>query len=159
MSCPLTNDSKREMEETPIYKAAVKMLKLLSGKRILFLESDFTLNHSVGNFHKWCIENKMDHNSLYNISGLPIEYIMEQIDWFDVIAFETTWTYNISHLLKERVSNLRTKKIIIECYIYEPTWIRKPKVIHDVYILKASDDDLAEWEFDKLKIRVNYQTL
>lgn len=129
-----------------------KMLKVFSGRRVLFLENDYTMHDSVGNFWLWCRENKIEHNCLYNVGKLPVDYILEQLDWFDVIAFQTQWVSEKSHLLKEAISKLKDKKIVVECYISQPTWFYKPKVVHDVYVLDSHDEDMNEWGLKKLRI-------
>ena len=140
----------QDIKQNEVHKS---LIKTFNGRRILFLENDNTLSNAVGNFEIWLRENKMEFNSLFDIRALPLEYIKEQISWFDVIAFETTWTYEISGTIREFLTKSKDKKTILECYICDPTWWRKPKgVIHDMYVLKSSDEDMDMWNFDKLRI-------
>ena len=66
-----------------------ELLSICQKQRVLFLENDFTLNHAVGNFFKWCIDNKIEYNALFNLQKLSTDYVLEQVQWFDVIAFQT----------------------------------------------------------------------
>lgn len=143
-------DTVEEFKDNEINK---QLLKTFKGKRVLFIENDFTMHNSVGNFWRWCIENKIEYNCLFNVSKLPLEYTTEQLKWFDVIAFQTQWVYEVSHKLHEIVSNMKDKKIVVECYIGDPTWYVKPKVVHDVYILKSHGDDMDDWKFRKLRLK------
>ena len=130
-----------------------RLLKEFSRKRVLFLEDDYTLHSSVGNFWRWCVHNKVEHNTLFRIGELPSEYVMEQVLWFDVICFQTTWTYDVSRKLKGLISQMRERKTVLECYIHEPTWFYKPKgVVHDVFVLACNEEDMDDWELDKLRI-------
>ena len=130
-----------------------KLLKEFSGRRILFLENDFTMHNSIGNFWLWCKENKIEYNCLYNVRKLPIEYTLEQVDWFNVIAFQSQWVYEESFKLKEAIAGMKDKKTVVECYISEPTWYYKPKnVVHDVFVLDSHDDDMDEWKLNKLRL-------
>ncbi len=129
-----------------------KLIKRFKGKRILFLENDYNLHNSVGNFYNWCIENKIKTNALFRIKELPMDYILDQVLWFDVIAFETQWVGEKSYEIKEAISKLTDPKIILECYCYKPTWYRKPKGIkHTLFTLECHNEDINEWQFDKLK--------
>jgi len=131
-----------------------KLLKITKGKRVLFLENDFTMHNAVGNFYDWCKLTNTEHNCLFNIGKLPLQYILEQIDWFDIISFQTTWTYKISHVLEEEIKKLKSKKIVIECYTNEPSYYRKPKGIkHDLYTLNSYGDDMDNWELKKLTFK------
>ncbi len=129
-----------------------KMLKTFERKSLLFLENDNSLSSSVGNFHRWCVHNKIETNSLFKVGELPMEYIKKQIDYFDVIVFQTQWVYEISKQLEQHLSTMKDKKIVIECYIHEPSWWHKPKVVHDVFVLNCPFDDMDDWEFHKLRI-------
>ena len=130
-----------------------KMLKQFSGKRILFLENDFTMHNSIGNFWLWCRENKIEYNCLYNVRKLPIEYTLEQIEWFDTIAFQSQWVYEETFKLKEAISKMKDKRTVVECYISDPTWFYKPKgIVHDVFVLDSHDEDMDEWKLDKLRL-------
>ena len=56
-----------------------EILKVFSGKRVLFLENDFGLYHADGNLEIWLIENKIQYNVLFNVRELNIEYIKKQL--------------------------------------------------------------------------------
>lgn len=131
-----------------------KLLKEFGDKKLLFLENDYRLYHSVGNFYKWVIENKIKHNALFCVEKLPLDYVMDQIDWWDVIVFETQWVGETAYILKEKIALLKEPKIILECYCYEPSWYSKPKgVVHTVFTLECSEDNnsMEDWELTKLK--------
>jgi hypothetical protein len=51
-------------------------------------------------------------------------------------VFQTQWVYDISKKLLEYVKSIPKKKIVVECYIYEPTWFYKRQhgSKHDVYV-------------------------
>lgn len=136
-----------------------ELLKVLFNKNVLFLENDNSLTDAVGNFEIWLRHNKIQYNGLFSINDLAkleggFEYIKQQIDWYDVIAFQTTWTYEVSRVIEKYLRALKNKKIIIECYIYEPSWFYKPKGIrHDMYALASNDEKMDEWEFKKLRLK------
>jgi hypothetical protein len=143
----------RELKEIKNNVVNKSMLKVLRNKNILFLENDNSLHDAVGNFETWLVENKVRNNVLYDVQHLSLDYIKGQIDYADVIAFQTTWTYEVSQTLREYLTKLKNKKIIIECYISEPTWWRKPKgVIHDIYVLHSAMEDMDDWDFKKLRL-------
>jgi hypothetical protein len=146
----------RDLEEIKDNEVHKNLLKTFKNKRILFLENDYTMNHSVGYFWRWCKENKVEYNCLFNVSKLPADYIMEQVEWFDVIAFETQWVYEVSETLHKLISAMKDKKIVLECHTGDPTWFRKPKVVHDVYILKSWTGDMDDWKFHKLRLNKAY---
>ena len=134
-------------------KVNKNMLKLFKGKRILFLENDYSLPEDSGeNLARWLIEQKIEHNALYNLEALPFDYIMDQIQWFDVIVFETTWTYDIAKKLFDAITKMSRKKIFVEVYIDKPSWYRKPKgIVHDLYIIQTYGISMNDWKFEKLK--------
>lgn len=133
-----------------------QLLDLCKDNQILFLENDYGLHNSVGEFYKWTVENKIRTHALFNISALPFEYIEGMIDWYDLIVFETQWVYEISERLKKHISELKSKKTILECYTGQPTWSQKPDVIHDVYILNSGNDDMKYWKLHQLKKDKHY---
>lgn len=145
----------KEIKDNDVNK---KLLKLLKGRRVLFLENDFGHYHADGNFEIWLMENKIQYNSLLNIENLPMEYIIEVVKHFDTIAFQTTWTYDVTRTLKEYLMKLKDKKTIIECFIgNDPSWDYKPKgIVHDLYCLGSGDEDMDEWDFYKLRINKPY---
>lgn len=140
----------KEIKNNDIHKS---MLKVFEGKRVLFLENSCTLHDDIGNLEIWLREQKMEFNALYDVGKLPLDYIAKQISYYDIIAFQTTWTYEVSRNIEEFLTKYKTKKTIVECYISEPSYFKKPKgVVHDMYVLSPGDDDMDEWEFKKLRI-------
>jgi hypothetical protein len=140
----------KDIKNNDVHKA---MLKLFEGRNVLFLENDNGLHNAVGNLEIWLMENKIKYNALYSVGDLSLEYIKGQIDYADIIAFETTWTYEISRKIEEYLTKSKDKKIIVECYISEPSWWRKPKgVVHDMYALASNEEDMDDWEFKKLRL-------
>ena len=105
------------------------LLNVFDGKTTLFLENDKGLYNCDGHLESWLIENKQKYNVLYCIDQLPMEYIIEQIEWYDVIAFQTTWTYEVADNIKKLLfkHKFRQQKIIVECVSGEPTWYYLPK--------------------------------
>lgn len=85
---------------------------------------------------------------MFDLSSLTLEEIKKNIDEHDVIVFMTQWVYDISKKIAEYMFSLKTKKVVIEVYIYEPTWYYKPKTIHDVYIYSHQKSKFSE---DKIK--------
>ena len=139
-----------EIKNNNIHKS---MLKVFEGKRVLFLENSNTLHDDIGNLEIWLREQKIEFNALYDVGKLSLDYIANQISYYDIIAFQTTWTYEVSKKLEEFLIKYKTKKTIVECYICDPSYYKKPKnVIHDIYVLKPGDDDMDEWKFQKLRI-------
>lgn len=143
----------RELTEIKNNKVHKSLLKLFDGQRILFLENDNGLYNSVGNFETWLVENKIRYNALFDVSNLSMDYIKGQIEWANIIVFETTWTYEVARNIENFLTAYKDKKIIMECYIHEPSWWRKPKgVIHDMYVLQSSGNDMDDWNLDKLRV-------
>jgi len=66
----------------------------------------FTTNRFISQDKKledFLIDNKRKYNVLYNLQDLSINYILDQVEYYDIIAFQSTWTYK-----KSRRSNSRT---------------------------------------------------
>jgi len=143
-----------KLQEIKNNKVHKDMLKLFAGKRILFLENSNSLHVGVGNFEIWLRENKMEFNALFDVGSLSMDYIKGQIEYFDVIAFQTTWTYEVSRNISEFLKKSKDKKIIVEsCIGKDPTWFYKPKgVVHDMYMLQPFSEDMDDWEFKKLRL-------
>lgn len=130
-----------------------ELLSICQKQRVLFLENDFTLNHAVGNFFKWCIDNKIEYNALFNLQKLSTDYVLEQVQWFDVIAFQTQWVDDNARELKTKIASMKESKKIIECYIHEPTWFYKPNgVVHDVFVLDCYKKAIEDWKLKKLRL-------
>jgi hypothetical protein len=144
-----------EFKNNKVHK---QLLKLFAGRDVLFLENSIGLHDAVGNLERWLIENKVKYNAIFSIGDLGkleggVDYIMERISESDIIVFETTWTYDISKILEKKIAAMKNKKIIVEVYISEPSWWYKPKgVKHDVYVFSSEDEDMDNWDFDKLRL-------
>lgn len=127
------------------------LLDTLKDQRVLFLENDTGLYNGLDTLENILIENKIKYNCLFDLTSVSKEYILRQIEMFDVIVFQTTWTYEISNELYEFLKTSKDPKIIIEHYIGDPSWYYKPDVIHDVFICKMNEDyDEEDWSFYKL---------
>lgn len=134
------------------------ILDLCKGKEILFIENDFGLYNSVGNFELFCIENKLQYHTILDLERIPLESIMEQIKMHDIIVWESTYGSDISSKLQDLMHSkaIHSKKLI-ECYISDPHWYYLPEGInHDLHILSSygGEDGLGgmdEWEFYQLK--------
>lgn len=139
-----------------------KMLKVFTdtnNTEILFLESDYGLYHAVGNLEKFLVENKRKYNILACINELPLKYILDQIEWYDIIVFQTTWVRKVSHQLVKKLftHKFQSPKIIVECCTAKPTWYHIPEDLpmnHEFYVFEDSGgytDYMKDWEFYKLK--------
>lgn len=130
---------------------------------ILFLENQNTLGDTAAeNFRIWCVENKIRHNALYNISDINFDYLKSAIEWADIIVFETTGTYEIVGKLREFILSIKDRpKKIIECYIHEPKFKGLPKeAIHKMWVLNSYDDDMLNWQLSKLsKTKMYWETI
>lgn len=73
---------------------------------------------------------------MFDLSEKPLSEIAKAINECDVIVFQTTWLSDVSKKLFDYISSLPTKKIIVEVYIFEPTWYYASQhgSKHDVYI-------------------------
>jgi hypothetical protein len=87
-------------------------LKEIFGKqnRVLFLENDNILDHFGEKFEKFLIEEKQQYNVLFDIRDLSLEYIINQIENFDIIVFQSTFTTKETDDLYNK---LRTSKFIM----------------------------------------------
>ncbi len=112
------------------------VLKTLRGKKVLFLENDHDLANGLDEFERVLKGGGIEYKVLFGLSELPLNEITEAINECDAIVFQTQWVYDIAKKLFEYVKALPTKKIVIECYINEPTWYYKSQhgSKHDVYI-------------------------
>jgi len=139
-------------------KTAVQnLIKTLKGKKVLFLENDNGLYHGLDQIEEKFIENNISYKCLFDVSNKQFDEILEAIKQSDAIVFQTQWVYEISGKIKEYMFASTDKKIVIECYISDPTWYYKPNVVHDVYVckppLRAWKDDKVDdkdWSFFKL---------
>lgn len=147
--------------------ASQNLLSVIKGKKVLFLENDSELYDDLGNVETFLINNNVPYTAMCSLKDKPFSDILEAINKTDILIFQTQWVYDISKRLKEYVYSLKSKKIIIEVYIYDPTWFYKPKVVHDVYILKTNNilfdgryetDPTPNWEFYKLRPKKPFWT-
>lgn len=110
------------------------VIKTLTGKKVLFLENDNSLGNGLNEFENILKRGNIQYKILFSLSEMEVEDIIKEILSHDAIIFQTQWVYPISRKLSEYMFSLKEKKIVIECYISEPTWYYKPKAVHDVYI-------------------------
>lgn len=133
--------------------AKENIIENLKGKRVLFLEGDNGLYHGLEQIEQVLKEAAIEYKALYNVRQLPIREIIESINEYDAIIFQTQWVYEISEEIKKFAFGMTTKKIFIECYISEPSWYYKPDVIHDVYIFKGTlrylDDEMKFYKLSE----------
>mgnify|MGYP000309568923 CR=1 FL=1 len=131
--------------------------------RVLFLENGDELDYSAEFFENWLIENKIQYNCLFDIKSLPMAYIINQINEFDVIIFQTTWTYERSFEIKQLLTEdslITRKKIVIESMMsFDPSWYEIPHgVKHDMYFLRPQKSRKLKdnMQFVKLAQDVRY---
>jgi len=136
------------------------MLKVFGGKHILFLERDCSLSSVVRAFEKWLIENKIHYNVLYDVGNLSLSYIEDQLRYgpWNFIAFQSTWTTDVTQKMYTAFKNMEMQYSIVECYINEPHFYYTPKSIanHVVYVLThcgICSDDSSDFELIKLRKR------
>lgn len=113
---------------------------VLGGKKILFLENDGILSYSVGNFYRWTLENNIDSFCLFHIRHLPKEFVASKIIEYDVIAYQTTYTYEETRNLVKFVIELPFPKTIIEC-ARESHFSKQTAPQHRIFALNCLDDD------------------
>jgi hypothetical protein len=118
-----------------------------SNDEILFLENDNSLPYDSAayNFRQWCIENKVVHNCLYEVSTLPVRFA-------DLIVFETTGRDGVVKQLHDYIISVKDKQMnVLECFIHTPVFGRMPKEsIHKMWSLNCYGDDMNYWELFKL---------
>lgn len=116
------------------------IIATLSGKKILFLENGSHLEHQVNQFFKILADADLTPLVATEVHTLPLEHIASLINDADVIVFQTTWVHPSTTKLFEYISSLTEKKIIVECYLNNPTWYyaRQHGSIHDVYIYSCA---------------------
>ena len=135
-----------------------KLDKLVGNRDVLFIERDNILTDSVGKFYEWCVQAKKYVTPLCRLNDLSFDYICESVRWADVIVFMTQGDAEITEPLMKFLASLNRngeQKIIIECYINEPTFLYLPKELehHTFYQLDSYDEYVANWELDKAKVR------
>ena len=137
-----------------------KMLDVFKGGRTLFLENDYDLYHTDKGLGDFLLDNKCDFNVLARVDMVSIEYVIEMVEWHEVLAFQTQWVYENSFIIREALMKhkfSRPKKVV-ECCLGEPTWYNPPKNLgndHEFYTFSngASDYDESteDWEFYMLR--------
>jgi hypothetical protein len=110
------------------------IVNVLRGKKVLFIENDNGLYHGLDAFEAILKANKIKYKCLFEVDKMPIDKIIKNILTHDAIVFQTRWVEAVSHKLRDYMFGLQEKKIVIECFIHEPSWYYKPDVVHDVYI-------------------------
>lgn len=112
------------------------VVDVLKGKTVLFLENGDSLENGLDEFERILQGAGIEYTILYGLSELPVHEITTAINTHDAIVFQTCWVYDISKKLLEYVRNMYSKRIVIECYINEPTWYyaSQHESKHDVYI-------------------------
>lgn len=128
-----------------------KQIKSAVGnKKILFIENDNNFSYGIGDFYQWTLKNNVDSFSLFSSRTLPKEYVISKIIEYEVIAFQSTFTYEESRDLVNFVLSLKDKKTIIQIPIgNEQFFYYKPKdVVHDIYVLHtfSFDHKVNEWD-------------
>lgn len=135
--------------------AKQNIIKVLNGKRMLFLENSNELDNGLDRLELFIKANGIKYSTLFGISKKPLEDTIKQIQAHDGIIFQTQWVYQISRDIKEFMFGLKDKKIVIECCICDPSWYYKPEgIAHDLYMLKPTEEWEEnygrEWEFYKI---------
>jgi len=129
-----------------------EILSAINGKKVLLIENDNGFDYSVGKFYNWMLENNVDSYALFDAKELPKEYVISKILEYDVIAFQSTFTYEESRELAEYVIGLKEPKTIFQIVINEPKFYYKPKdIVHDIYMLDSHNEDVKEWSCKQLR--------
>jgi hypothetical protein len=111
-------------------------------KNLLFIENDNSFSSSVQEFHNIIKRAGIKHTVMFNLSEQPLEEIKKQIQKHDGIVFMTQWVYPISKTISEYMRSLKKKKIVVQCYLGDPTWYYQPDdVPHEIYIYKC----MVQW--------------
>lgn len=112
------------------------IIKTLKGKKVLFLENDNSLEHGLDEFERILKKANIEYKVLFDLSEKPLDEVKRAIDECDALVFQTRWVYEITKQLFTYVKGLTEKKIVVECYIKDPTWYYSSQhgTHHDVYI-------------------------
>lgn len=112
------------------------IIETLKGKKVLFLENSNSLEYGLKEFEKILKEANIKYKTLFKLQDLQPPIIMEAIDNYEAIVFQTTWKTSISREIYDYVGSLSEKKIIVECFLKEPTWYYASQhgTHHDVYL-------------------------
>ncbi len=131
------------------------LIGLCKDKDILFIENDYGLYNSVGNFEDFCIEHKIKYHTVLDVGKVNFESLVEQIRMHDIIVWESQYISEVSDKLKELIyTDKINSKILIECYIREPFLYYLPeKTIHKIFVLNSFglDAGMEDWGFYQLK--------
>jgi hypothetical protein len=136
-----------------------RLIKLLKGKSILFVENSNCLPDVAENLEKMLIKNNIGYQCLFNVQDIGLENTLNICKNIDIIIFHTTWIYSVSKELKNNFMMMKgktLKKTFIELYVNEPTFTCKPDIIHDLYILNTYFRPIEEWDFYKLRRNKSY---
>lgn len=119
------------------------IINTLLGKKVLFLENDTSLDNGLEKFEAVLKDAGIQYNVLFNLSTLPLNDILDAINTYDCIVFQTQWLTEISKKLFQYIQSLRDKKIVVEVYINEPTWFYHSEVFgkHEVFIFTSINDE------------------
>jgi hypothetical protein len=134
------------------------LIELCKGKDVLFIENDFGLYNSVGNFEEFCIEHKIKYHTVLDAERINIESLIEQIQMHDIIVWESQYVSDVSHNLKSLIytDKIHPKKLI-ECYINEPFLYYLPEETkHSIFLLNSFGwekglEGVDDWAFYQLK--------
>ena len=128
------------------------IINTLMGKKVLFLENDNYLDNGLETLESVLKDAGIQYTVLFNLSKLPIQQVLDEINTHDCIVFQTQWVTSISHKLLEFVQSLPEKKVVIEVYINEPTWFYHMELFghHEVFIYKQDKHHLLPACFYKL---------
>lgn len=135
------------------------VVNVLSGKKVLFIENDSSLENGLEYLEMVIKDNDIEYKKIFKASLKPLATIIDNINEYDAIVFMTQWLTETSKILTEYVRSLQTKKTVIQVYINEPTWYYASQhgSIHDVYIYQNMDGkyenfykltDKAYWDYE-----------
>lgn len=125
-------------------------------KKFLFIENDWGLYRELKILEDVLIDNKIRYHTMFNLSKIPIEAILEVISMADVIVWQSTYTTEISQSLLKLIDNY-PEKIFIECPINEPLLYYKNDVVPDFYVLDIYENDDSYWRLNKLSDKPIWQ--
>lgn len=120
---------------------AQNVIATLTGKRVLFIENDGCLENGLEAIEKILKDNNIFYEKILYASQKPLSLLVDKIKECECLIFMTQWLTETSKLLTQYVQSLQEKKIVIQVYIYEPTWYYSSQhgTIHDVYIYHNID--------------------
>lgn len=136
------------------------IINTLQGKSVLFIENDSSLgDERLEEFAKILDSADIKYEVIVNANDLmkqDVNLLTEPIIKADAIVFMTQWIYEVSRVLREFISELPDKKIIVEVYISNPSWYYSSQhgTHHDVYIYSCD-----KWDWNKPKERETFYKL